>query len=201
MQLICETLFPPRMSMTITFLTYSSYTSQTIAVVTTAPVYLFIARQSHNALKFNRLYLAISKSIYFWFSPTLSAVQGLQSQLQPEVPHNSGPISKFYNGSQRNLYIGRQTGFEGNPEFPYICTDQTTTMTDFRLHNENKSTENVPASTKCHSYEEIQLSESNGGIRSLTGSTKVAISAHRQLKHRKKLPKMLLNHQTFNVYV
>jgi len=59
MQLICETLFPPRMSVTITFLTYSSYTShsQSIAVVTTAPVYLFIARQSRNASKFNRLYL------------------------------------------------------------------------------------------------------------------------------------------------
>jgi len=28
MQLICETLFLPRMSVTITFLTYSSYTSQ-----------------------------------------------------------------------------------------------------------------------------------------------------------------------------
>jgi len=26
MQLICESLFPPRMSVTITFLTYSSYT-------------------------------------------------------------------------------------------------------------------------------------------------------------------------------
>jgi len=49
MQLICETLFPPRTSVTIIFLTYSSYTSQSIAVVTTAtfiPVYLFIARQS-----------------------------------------------------------------------------------------------------------------------------------------------------------
>jgi len=49
MQLICETLFPPRMSVTITFLTYRSYTSQSIDVVTTAifiPVYLFIARQS-----------------------------------------------------------------------------------------------------------------------------------------------------------
>ena len=46
MQLICETLFPPRMSVTITFLTYGSYTShsQSTAVVTTAPVYLFIAR-------------------------------------------------------------------------------------------------------------------------------------------------------------
>jgi len=68
MQLICETLFPPRMNVTITFITYSSYTSQSIAVVTTAifiPVYLFIARQSRhrmsglrsNALKFNRLYI------------------------------------------------------------------------------------------------------------------------------------------------
>ena len=36
---------------------YSSYTSQSIAVVTTAPDYLFIARQSRNASKFNRLYL------------------------------------------------------------------------------------------------------------------------------------------------
>jgi len=33
------------------------YTSQSIAVVTTASVYLFIARQSRNASKFNRLYL------------------------------------------------------------------------------------------------------------------------------------------------
>ena len=33
------------------------YTSQSIAVVTTAPVYLFIERQSRNASKFNRLYL------------------------------------------------------------------------------------------------------------------------------------------------
>jgi len=32
MQLICETLFPPRMSVTITFLIYSSYTPQSIAV-------------------------------------------------------------------------------------------------------------------------------------------------------------------------
>jgi len=44
MQLICETLFPPRMSVTITFLTYSSYTSQSTAIF--IPVYLFIARQS-----------------------------------------------------------------------------------------------------------------------------------------------------------
>jgi len=29
MQLICETLFPPRMSVTTTFLTYSSYTKDT----------------------------------------------------------------------------------------------------------------------------------------------------------------------------
>jgi len=53
MQLICETLFPPRTSVTIRFLTYSSYTLQSIAVVTTAtfiPVYLFIARQSRNRM-------------------------------------------------------------------------------------------------------------------------------------------------------
>jgi len=46
MQLICETLFLPRMSVTITFLTYSSYTSQTTAIF--IPVYLFIARQSRD---------------------------------------------------------------------------------------------------------------------------------------------------------
>jgi len=49
MQLICETLFPPRTSVTNAFLTHSSYTSQSIAVVTTAissPVYLFISRES-----------------------------------------------------------------------------------------------------------------------------------------------------------
>jgi len=42
-QLICKTLFPPQMSVTITFLTYSSYTSQYTAIF--IPVYLFIARQ------------------------------------------------------------------------------------------------------------------------------------------------------------
>jgi len=35
MQLICETLFLSWTSVTITFLTYSSYTSQSIAVVKT----------------------------------------------------------------------------------------------------------------------------------------------------------------------
>ena len=88
MQLIYETLFPPRMSVTITFLTYSSYTSQSIAVVTTAtfiPVYLFIARQSHDRMSgvthqnVIGYVSAISKPIHFWFSPKLSAVQELQS--------------------------------------------------------------------------------------------------------------------------
>jgi len=88
MQLICETLFPPRTSVMITFLTYSSYTSQSIAVVTTAtfiPVYLFIARQSRDRMSevthqnLIRYICAISKQIHFWFSPKLSAVQGLQS--------------------------------------------------------------------------------------------------------------------------
>jgi len=54
MQLICETLFWPWTSVTITFLTYSSHTSQSIAVVTTAtfiPVYLFIARHSRERTK------------------------------------------------------------------------------------------------------------------------------------------------------
>jgi len=62
----------------------------------TAPVYLFIARQSLIVSKFFVGYIsAISKPIHFWFSPKLSAIQGLQSQLQPEAPHTFGPISKF----------------------------------------------------------------------------------------------------------
>ena len=85
MQLICETLFPTWMSVMITFLTYSSYTSQSIAVVTTAPVYVFIARQSRDRMSevthqnLIRYICAISKQIHFWFSPKLSAVQGLQT--------------------------------------------------------------------------------------------------------------------------
>jgi len=50
---------------TITFLTYSSYTSQSIAVVTTAPVYLFIARQSHNASKFLIRYISAISMIWY----------------------------------------------------------------------------------------------------------------------------------------
>ena len=82
MQLICESLLSPRMSVTIIFWTPSCYTLQSIVIVTTAifiPVYLFIARQSRdrisdltscqdvnqqtsqirlrNAPNFNRLYL------------------------------------------------------------------------------------------------------------------------------------------------
>ena len=88
MQLISETLFPPQTSMTITFLTYNSYTSQSIAVVTTdtfAPVYLFIARQSRDRMSgvthqnLIRYISAVSKPIHFWFPPKLFAVQGLQS--------------------------------------------------------------------------------------------------------------------------
>jgi len=48
MQLICETIFQPRMSVTITFLTYSSYTSQSQSTAIFIPVYLFIARQSRD---------------------------------------------------------------------------------------------------------------------------------------------------------
>jgi len=48
---------------------------------------------------------AISKPIHFWFAPKLSAVQGLQSQLQREVPRpgTSGPTSKI---STSTLKIG-----------------------------------------------------------------------------------------------
>ena len=79
MQLICETLFPPRMSVTITFLTYSSHTSQSIAVVTTAPVHLFIAVTDVTHQNLIDYTSAISKPIHFWFSPKFAAVQGLQS--------------------------------------------------------------------------------------------------------------------------
>jgi len=46
MQLIYKTQFQPRMSVTITFLTYNSYTSQSTAIF--IPVYLFTARQSRD---------------------------------------------------------------------------------------------------------------------------------------------------------
>jgi len=57
-------------------------------VVTTAtfiPVYLFIASQSRDRISgvmhqnLIGYISAISKPIHFWFSPKLSAVQGLQS--------------------------------------------------------------------------------------------------------------------------
>jgi len=71
----------------ITFLTYCSYTSQSIAVVATAtfiPLYLFKARQSRDRMSgvthqnLIGYISSISKLIHFWFSPKLSAVQGLQ---------------------------------------------------------------------------------------------------------------------------
>jgi len=52
MQLVCETLLPPRMSVSIIFWTLSN-TLQSIVIVTTAifiPVYLFIARQSRERM-------------------------------------------------------------------------------------------------------------------------------------------------------
>jgi len=119
MQLICETLHPPRMSVTIIFRTLS-YTLQSIVIVTTAiliPVYLFIARQSRDRMSgltscqavnqqtsqirlrsapnFNRLYLR-----HFWtdllpvFS-IISSLPRLQSYVQPAVSRTSGPICKF----------------------------------------------------------------------------------------------------------
>jgi len=54
-------------------------------MATTAPVYLFIARQSRDRISgvthqnLIGYISAISKPIHFWFSPKLSAVQGLQS--------------------------------------------------------------------------------------------------------------------------
>jgi len=104
MQLICKTLLPPRMSVTIIFSTLSSYTLQSIVIVTTAlfiPVYLFIARQSRDRMsgltscqvsisrppKFACVphqisigYIsAIFERIYFWFftARTMLALQAL----------------------------------------------------------------------------------------------------------------------------
>jgi len=105
MQLICETLLLPRMSVTIIFWTLSSYTLQSIVIITTAifiPVYLFIARQSHdsmscltscqihlhNAPNFNRLYLR-----HFWtdllavFSIIILSSQATQSFATISAPH------------------------------------------------------------------------------------------------------------------
>ena len=114
MQVICETLFPPPTSEPITFLSYCSYTTQSIPVVTTAtfiPVYLFIARQTRDRMSgvthqnLIGYISAISIPIHFWFSRKLSAVQGQQSKLQPEVPYTSGQISKF---STSTLKIGER---------------------------------------------------------------------------------------------
>ena len=113
MQLVCETLLPPRMSVTIIFWTLSSYTLQSIVIVTTAifiPVYLFIACQSHdrmsgltscqavnqqtsqirlrNAPNFNRLYLR-----HFWtdllavFSIIICSSQATKLSTTRNAPH------------------------------------------------------------------------------------------------------------------
>jgi len=113
MQLIYETLLPPRMSVTIIFWTLSSYTLQSIVIVTTAifiPVYLFIARQSRdrmsgltscqavnhqtfqirlrNAPNFNRLYLS-----HFWmdllpvFTIIICSSQATKLPLHLESPN------------------------------------------------------------------------------------------------------------------
>jgi len=114
MQLICETLLPPRMSVTIIFRTLSSYTLQSIVGVTTAifiPVYLFIARQSRdrtsgltscqavnqqtsqirlcNAPHFNRLYLR-----HFWtdllpvFCIIICSSQAIKLSTTKSAPHS-----------------------------------------------------------------------------------------------------------------
>jgi len=113
MQLICETLLPPRMSVTIIFWTLSSYILQSIVIVTTAifiSVYLFIARQSrdrmsgltscqavnqqtcqirlHNAPNFNQLYLR-----HFWtdllpvFSIIICSSQATKLSTIGSAPH------------------------------------------------------------------------------------------------------------------
>jgi len=118
MQLICETLLPPRMSVTIIFWTLSCYTLQSIVNVTTAifiPVYLFIACWSRdrmpgltscqavnqqtsrirlrNAPNFNRLYLR-----HFW-TDLLAAFSIIicSSQATKLSRTTSGSIWKFQN--------------------------------------------------------------------------------------------------------
>jgi len=82
------------------YISNSSYTSQSIAVVTTGPVYLFIARQARNASKFNRL-------------PLYPGV--LTDRLSNDYVHNSlRTFTKFVCWSQmwllRRLLFERQTG-------------------------------------------------------------------------------------------
>jgi len=56
-----------------------------VTTTTFIPVYLFIAHQSRDHMSgithqnLIRYIFAISNLIHFWFSPKLSAVQGLQS--------------------------------------------------------------------------------------------------------------------------
>jgi len=117
MQLICETLLPPRMSVTIIFWTLSSYTLQSIVGITTAifiPVYLFIARQSRdrmsgltscqavtqqtseirlrNAPNFNPLYLR-----HFWMDilPLFSIIIW-SSQATKISTTGSAPLFRFH---------------------------------------------------------------------------------------------------------
>jgi len=86
MQLICETLFPPRMSVTITFLTYSSYTSQSIAVVTTD-----VSHVTHQHLI--SYISAISKPIHFWFAPNLCCSRATKLAITGSAPNEKSEIS------------------------------------------------------------------------------------------------------------
>ena len=113
MQLICETLFPPRMCVTITFLTYSSYASQSIAVVRKAtfiPVYLFIACQSRDhmsgVMHQNLIgYIsAISKLIHFWFHQNYRLLKGCKVSYNRKC---SALLVQFRNSQPQPLKLGR----------------------------------------------------------------------------------------------
>jgi len=113
MQLICETILLPQMSLTTIVWTLSSYTLQSIVIVTTAifiPVYLFTACQSRdcmsgltscqavnqrtsqirlrNAPNFNLLYLS-----HFWtdllpvFSIIICSSQATKFRFHLEIPN------------------------------------------------------------------------------------------------------------------
>jgi len=80
------------MSVTITFLTYSTYTSQSIAVAKKSKVYLFIARQSRDRMtgvthqNLIGYISAISKPIHFWFSQNYLLFKGYNANSNQNCP-------------------------------------------------------------------------------------------------------------------
>jgi len=86
MQLICETLFSPRMSVTITFLTYSSYTSQSTGISLQ-----FSPKFNRSPPSLNRFTSGVYQN-YLLF-------KGYKVSYNRKCPPTSGPISKFSNST------------------------------------------------------------------------------------------------------